>query len=64
MKMTGTDTFMATFMHGSSHEAPIMKTFIGYHAIISTGIILKPGFCPFCVWDAFRELFKINEQMH
>jgi hypothetical protein len=47
-----------------SHEAPITETFIGYHAIVSTGIILKPSFCPSCVWDVFGDVSKIDEQMH
>jgi hypothetical protein len=39
-----------------------LETFIGYQAIVSTGVIVKPGFCPFCMWDG--SISSIDEWMH
>lgn len=33
----------------------------GYPATVSTGIILAPAICPFCVWDDSK---PIDERMH
>lgn len=35
--------------------------FIGYDAIVNTGVVHKPATCPFCVWD---ESLRIEVRMH
>ena len=37
--------------------------FVGYHAIVEIGVILKHGLCPFCLWDFFCSN-SIDVHMH
>lgn len=40
-----------------------MVGFVGYHAVVESGVILKPGLCPFCLWDFFGSN-SIDIRMH
>jgi hypothetical protein len=37
---------------------------IEYNATVNTGIIFKPGLCPFCLWDVFGECRGLDQCFH
>ena len=37
---------------------------IEYSATIATGVIFKPGLCPFCLWDVFGECRGLDRRFH